>query len=308
MDNEDRPTNDLLLPGEQDIRKMWHQGRWFYSVVDVVAYLTHSDNARRYWSDLKRRVAGEGFAEAYARCVQLKMPSPDGKLRFTDAADRETLFRIIQSIPSTTETVEQFKLWLAQSGEQRLQTIEQTGIDIESERQKYRLKGYSEEWIEKRIQSIIVRNELTQEWDERGARKKDYGILTDTIAKGTFGIGTQSHKKLKNLKKENLRDHMTPMELVLTMLGEVTTTELHRDRDSQGLPSLQGDARDGGAVAGRARQDIESQLGMSVVNPQNYLDKTRNAKQKQGRVAPQQPSLLDAPATIDADEKPDDTL
>jgi hypothetical protein len=308
MKNEDQSTNDLLLPEEHDIRKMWHQGRWFYSVVDVVAYLTHSDNARRYWSDLKRRVAGEGFAEAYARCVQLKMPSPDGKLRFTDAADRETLFRIIQSIPSTTEAVEQFKLWLAQSGEQRLQTIEQTGIDIESERQKYRLKGYSEEWIEKRIQSIIVRNELTQEWDERGAGKKDYGILTDTIAKGTFGVGTQGHKKLKNLKKENLRDHMTPMELVLTMLGEVTTTELHRDRDSQGLPSLQGDAHDGGAVAGRARQDIESQLGMSVVSPQNYLDNTGNVKRKQGRVAPQQPSLLDAPATIDADKKSDDTL
>jgi len=302
MAAEDQYRDALMLPGANDIRKVWHQDQWFYSVVDVVAYLTHSDNARRYWSDLKRRVSGEGFAEVYARCVQLKMPSSDGKLRFTDAADRETLFRIMQSIPSTTETVEQFKLWLAQSGEQRLQTIEHTQIDIESERQKYRLKGYSEEWIEKRIQSILVRNELTQEWDDRGASKKDYGVLTDTITKGTFGIGTQGHKKLKSLKKENLRDHMTPMELVLTMLGEVTTTELHRDRDSQGLPSLQGDARDGGAVAGRARHDIENQLGMSVVSPQNYLEHAKSSKQKQRRVEHQQPSLLDAPTIIDADD------
>jgi hypothetical protein len=215
------------------------------------------------------------------------MPAPDGKQRITDAADRETIFRIVQSVPSPR--AEPLKLWLAEAGEQRLQTLERTQVDIEAERRKYRLKGYPEEWIEKRIQSILVRNELTQEWDERGAEKKDYGLLTDTIARGTFEVSTQEHKQLKELKKENLRDHMTPMELVLTMLGEETTTELHRERDSQGTPELRRDAKDGGDVAGRARKDIEQQLGAPVVSPENYLDNTRQ-KQRALKNQPSQPA------------------
>ena len=217
----------------------------------------------------------------YDKIVRLKMLAPDGKMRATDAGDRETVLRILQSISSPK--AEPFKLFLAESGEQRLETMERTGIDIEAERRKYRLKGcYSEDWIEKRIQSILVRNELTQEWDERGVQKKDYGVLTNIIAKETFDIEPQEHKELKGLQKENLRDHMNPMELVLTMLGEVTTTELHRERDSQGIPKLRCDAKDGGAVAGRAREDIEQQLGTSVVSSSNYLLSPKEPEALQG--------------------------
>ncbi len=286
MADDETQDTSLILPGADKIRKVWHQEQWFYSVVDIIAFLTESENPGRYWSDLKRRVSSEGFEEVYAQCVRLKMPAPDGKQRLTDAADRETIFRIVQSVPSPK--AEPLKLWLAEAGEQRLQTLERTQVDIEAERRKYRLKGYPEEWIEKRIQSILARNELTQEWDERGAEKKDYGLLTDTIARGTFGISTQEHKQVKALKKENLRDHMTPMELVLTMLGEVTTTELHRERDSLGTPELRRDAKDGGDVAGRARKDIEQQLGAPVVSPDNYLDNTRQ-KQHTLKNQPAQP-------------------
>jgi DNA-damage-inducible protein D len=178
----------MVLPGADKIRKVWHQEQWFYSVVDIIAFLTESKNPQRYWSDLKRRVSSEGFEQLYEKCVRLKMPSSDGKAYLTDAADRETIFRIVQSVPSPR--AEPLKCWLAEAGEQRLQTLERTQVDIEAERRKYRLKGYSEEWIEKRIQSILVRNELTQEWDERSAEKKDYGLLTDTIARGTFEVNT----------------------------------------------------------------------------------------------------------------------
>lgn len=272
----------MSLPGAPNIRKEWHKDEWYYSVVDIIAYLTESDNPRRYWSDLKRRVSSEGFSQVYANCVQLKMPAADGKSYLTDTANRETILRIVQSIPSSTQRVEDFKLWLAQSGEQRLQTIERTQIDIEAERRKYRQLGRSEDWIEKRIQSILARNELTEEWDERGAKQKDYAPLTNDIARGTFDLDVAAHKAEKSLKPaHNLRDHMTPMELVLTMLGEVTTTELHRERDSQGVPQLRRDAKDGGAVAGRARKDIEQQLGAPVVSKENYLQKPKQAEATQ---------------------------
>ena len=262
----------ISFPGAPNIRKEWQNGEWYYSVVDIVAYLTESDNPRRYWSDVKRRVASEGFAQVYANCVRLKLTAPDGKSYLTDTANRETVLRIVQSIPSTKQRGEDMKLWLAESGEQRLETIERTQIDIEAERRKYRLQDRSEDWIEKRIQSILARNELTQEWDDRGAEKKDYGPLTNEIARGAFDLDVAGHKSVKSLKPaHSLRDHMTPMEPVLTMLGEVTTTELHRERDSQGVPQLHRDAKDGGAVAGRARKDIEQQLGTRVVSPENYL-------------------------------------
>lgn len=209
-DEEMQDYRVILSEETKSIRKVWYDERWFYSIIDIIAYLTESQNPNRYWSDVKRKLVSEGYDQVYEKIVRLKMPAPDGKQRLTDVADRETIFRIVQSVPSPK--AEPLKLWLAESGEQRLQTIEQTQVDIEAERRKYRLKGYSEEWIEKRIQSIMARNELTQEWDERGAEKKDYGPLTDTIAKGTFGLGTQAHKQHKGLKKENLRDHMTPME------------------------------------------------------------------------------------------------
>lgn len=284
---------DPVLPGGENIRWMIHQGEKFYSLVDIIAFLTENEgqkrykNPQRYWSDLKRRALSEDYAQVYAKIVRLKLPSSDGKAYLTDTANRETVLRIVQSVPSSTQKAEDIKLWLAESGEQRLQTFEQTQIDIEAERHKYRLEGRSEEWIEKRIQSILVRNELTQEWDERGARKEEYGLLTNTIAKGTFDLTPQQHKEVKGLRKENLRDHMTPMELVLTMLGEVTTTELHRDRESEGLPELQRDAKDGGAVAGRARQDIEKQLGTPVVSSQNFLQEPKKKRGKKQHLVPE---------------------
>lgn len=259
------------------IRQVWHEDRWFFSVIDVVGILSESKNPRRYWSDLKRKLETEGYGQLYENIVQLKMKSPtDRKMYETDAADTVTLLRIIQSVPSPK--AEPFKRWLAEVGNQRLQDINNPEVAIERMREDYRQLGRSEEWIEKRIQSILVRNDLTQEWDLRGARKQHYALLTNDIAKATFGVEVQEHKALKSLKRENLRDHMTPMELVLTMLGEVTTTELHRERDSQGVTNLRRDAHDGGAVAGRAREDIEHQLGTPVVSPENYLS---DAKRKQ---------------------------
>jgi DNA-damage-inducible protein D len=291
--NQQQETGVMRFENRFPVRYRWLQGKMYFSLIDVVAALAETDNPNRYWSDLKRKLITEGYEQVYEKIVRLKMLAPDGKMRLTDAVDRETIFRIVQSIPSAK--AEPFKLFLAESAEQRLQTLEQTQVDIEGERRKYRLEGRSEEWIEKRIQSILVRNELTQEWDERGARKEDYGVLTNTIAKGTFDLTPQQHKEVKGLKKDNLRDHMTPMELVLTMLGEVTTTELHRDRESEGLPKLQRDAQDGGAVAGRARQDIEKQLGMPVVSSQNFLQEPKKGRRKRQHLAPegQNPLFLD---------------
>lgn len=271
MAEETPKTTSIALFEHRTVRRVWHNNTWYFSAIDVIAAITQNGNNRRYWSDLKRKLVAEGYVQVYEKIVQLKMEAPDGKLRLTDAADTETLLRIIQSIPSPK--AEPFKDWLAQVGTERLQEIENPEMAVERWRNDYRRLGYPEDWIEKRIQSIMVRNELTQEWDLRGAEKRHYGLLTNEIAKATFGMTPKEHQAFKGLQKENLRDHMTPMELVLTMLGEVTTTELHRDRDSQGVPQLQRDAHDGGAVAGRAREDIESQLGTPVVSPTNYLPK-----------------------------------
>lgn len=281
-------TGTVMFEDQFPVRYRWYQGKMYYSLIDVVAALTGTDNPNRYWSDLKRKLIAEGYDQIYEKIVRLKMRAPDNKLRLTDAVDRETVFRIVQSL--STVKAEPFKLFLAQAGDQVIQEFDDPEISIEKAREAFRLKGMPEEWIEKRIQSILVRNELTQEWDERGAQKQDYGILTDTIAKGTFHLTTQEHKQRKGLKRENLRDHMTNMELVLTMLGEVTTTELHRDRESQGVPELQRDAKDGGAVAGRARQDIERQLGTPVVSNQNYLAPPKRSLQKKRKELP--PSLF----------------
>lgn len=280
MPDEKKPETTIALFESNTIRQAWHNDRWFFSVIDVIAALTESRNARRYWSDLKRKLEDEGYTQLYENIVQLKMKSPsDGKMYETDAADTTTLLRVIQSVPSPK--AEPFKRWLAEVGNQRLEEINNPEAALERMRNDYRKLGRSEEWIEKRIQSILVRNELTQEWDIRGAQKRHYALLTSEIAQATFGMSIQDHKDLKSLKtRHNLRDHMTPMELVLTMLGEVTTTELHRDRDSQGIPELQRDAKDGGAVAGRARKDIESQTNTPVVSPQSYLED----KDKQKRI------------------------
>lgn len=209
----------------------------------------------------------------YAHSVQLKMLAPDGKQRVTDAADTETLLRIVQSVRSPK--AEPFKRWLAEVGTQRIEEIENPELAMERMRQTLEAKGYPKDWIEMRMRSIAVRNELTQEWEERGAKEGlEYAILTNEIANATFGMSIQEHKNIKGLKRENIRDHMTNLELILTSLGEATSAKLHQDRDTQGFSDLQQDAREAGEVAGSTRRDIEQRTGTPVVSPTNYLHLT----------------------------------
>ncbi len=266
MPKEPKQATSIAIFQEKTVRRVWYQDRWYFSIIDVVAILTDSPNPRRYWSDLKRDLETEGFAEVYAQSVQLKMEAPDGKMRVTDAADTTTLLRIIQSVRSPK--AEPFKRWLAEVGAQRIEEIENPELAMERMRLLYEQKGYPKDWIEKRMRGIAVRNELTDEWEQRGAQAGlEYAILTNEIAQATFGMSIQAHKDHKGLKRENIRDHMTDLELILTMLGEATATRLHQDRDTQGFDNLQGDAKEAGEVAGNTRRDIEHRTGTPVVSP-----------------------------------------
>lgn len=263
----------------REIRKAIHNGEWWFSVIDVIEVLTGTDRPRKYWSDLKKKLLQEGCDELSEKIGQLKMLAPDGKLRLTDCANTETMFRIIQSIPSPK--AEPFKRWLAKVGHERILEIENPELAQERMKQLYEQKGYPKEWIDKRLRGIAVRQDLTDEWQQRGARNsREYAILTNEIMQGAFDLKVDDYKAVKGLERENLRDHMTDMELILTMLAEATTTKLHRDRDSQGFEPLKKDAQDGGAVAGRTRRDIEKQSGVAVVSSSNYkaLSTTKQAK------------------------------
>ncbi|MDD2500857.1 MAG: Bro-N domain-containing protein [Geobacter sp.] len=263
----------------REIRKTIHNGEWWFSVIDVIEVLTGTDRPRKYWSDLKKKLLQEGCDELSEKIGQLKMLAPDGKLRLTDCANTETMFRIIQSIPSPK--AEPFKRWLAKVGHERILEIENPELAQERMKQLYEQKGYPKEWIDKRLRGIAVRQDLTDEWQQRGARNsREYAILTNEIMQGAFDLKVDDYKAVKGLERENLRDHMTDMELILTMLAEATTTKLHRDRDSQGFEPLKKDAQDGGAVAGRTRRDIEKQSGVAVVSSSNYkaLSTTKQAK------------------------------
>jgi DNA-damage-inducible protein D len=264
-------SKSLALFGQQTIRRVWHKDEWYYSIVDVIAVLTDSSNPRNYWNMLKARAKSEGFDEAMADIVPLKLKSADNRFRLTETANRTTLLRIIQSIPSPR--AEPFRLWLAQVGEERLEEIENPEAAIERVRELYRARGHDESWIEARIRNDLARNELTDEWCDRGAKEGvEYAILTNEISEGTFNLTVQAYKQYKLLPKStNLRDHMTTMELVLCSLGEATATLYHRNRDSQGFPQLKRDAHDAGVTAGKARQVIEADLGESVVSQSNHL-------------------------------------
>src|SRR5947209_17085043 len=211
MTKEPKQPTGIALFQEKSVRRVWYQNRWYFSIIDVIAILTDSPNPRRYWSDLKRDLEVEGYDEVYAQSVQLKMEAPDGKMRVTDAADTTTLLRIIQSIRSPK--AEPFKRWLAEVGSQRLEEIENPEVAMERMRALYEAKGYPQDWIEKRMRGIAVRNELTEEWEERGAKEGvEYAILTNEVAQATFGMSIQDHKEYKSLKRENIRDHMTDLE------------------------------------------------------------------------------------------------
>lgn len=252
------------------IRRAWHDGRWFFSVIDVVGVLTDAPKPRQYWYDMKRYVHDEGFRELSEKIRQLKMPSSDGKNYRTDAADTETLLRLVQSIPSPK--AEPFKRWLAKAGAERLREEAQPSLAVERLRGLYRKKGYADQWIERRLEKIGVRTVVTTEWSMRGAREdRDFAVLTDTLSTGTFDITTSEHKAIKGLTaRQNLQDSMTVMELALSSLAEATAATLHQERDSKGLPALRRDASEAGEVGGAARRDVEARTSKQVVSTINY--------------------------------------
>lgn len=267
----------IVLFRKNEVRKLLFQNEWWFSVVDVIGVLTDSTIARRYWSDLKIKLKQEGYSELYEKIVQLKLMSSDGKKYETDCANTETVFRIIQSISSPK--AEPFKRWLAKVGYERVQEIENPEMATKRTRMLYKLKGYSEDWIEKRMRGIVIREELTDEWQKRGAREdKDYEILTAEISLATFGVTPRQYKKLKGLKRENLRDHMDDFELIFNMLGERATTEIHRTENSTGVQKLKSDAKAGGDIAGGARKQLEKRLKRSIVNKENFLKEPENRK------------------------------
>lgn len=255
----------------KNIRRTLRNNEWWFSVVDIIDVLTESNEPKRYWTDMKRRLdKKEGFSEVYANCVRLKLQATDGKYRETDCANTETIFRIIQSIPS--QKAEPFKRWLAKVGYERVQEIEDPELATKRTRAIYKAKGYSDAWIEKRMRGIAIREELTEEWQQRGVKeKKEYSILTAEISKATFGMTPSEYKKHKALKRENLRDHMTDLELIFSMLGEASTTEIARNKDAQGFNENKHAAKTGGKVAGDARKQLEIESGKGVVTKENYL-------------------------------------
>lgn len=272
MNTELEENKELVLFENKKIRRVEYNGEWYYSIVDVIEILTESMDPNAYWRKLKQRLSEEGN-EFVTVCHELKLPSKkDGKKYKTDCASREAIFRIIQSVPSPN--AEPFKLWFARLAEERIQEVIDPSLAIERARQTYLKKGYADEWINARIKGIPARTELTDEWKNRGVTEsKEFAILTNEISKGTFGLTTNQHKNIKKLTKaQNLRDNMSPMELALTTLAEVTTTELHRTNNSQGLFALKVDAYDGGEIASITRKNIEKKLGKSVVTAQNAID------------------------------------
>lgn len=263
----------------KNIRRVWFNDEWWFSVVDIVGVLTESVDAKDYWYRLKQREAESSGIELSTFCRQLKLEASDGKKYETDCADTEGIFRIIQSIPSPK--AEPFKRWLAKVGYERVQEIENPELATKRTRMLYKLKGYPDDWIEKRMRGITIREELTDEWGKRGAAEgRDYEILTAEISKATFGVTPQEYKKLKGLKRENLRDHMDDFELIFTMLGERSTTEIHRTEDSHGVPKLTSDAQAGGEIAGGARKQLEKRLGKSIVSGNRFVGGRKKGKRK----------------------------
>lgn len=260
----------IIVFGSSQIRRAWVDDQWFFSVVDIIAALTDSDAPSKYWTAMKRREEETSGFQLSTVCRQLKLISSDGKSYKTEAVNTESAFRVIQSVPSPR--AEPFKQWLAKVGYQRVQEIENPELAQQRMRELYKEKGYPDDWIEKRVRGIAVRDELTGEWQKRGiADQKDFAILTAEISKAAFGLTPTEYKNLKGLRRENLRDHMTDLELIFTMLGEAATTEIARNKDAQGLVKNKRAAREGGSVAGNARRQLEAKSGRKVVTTANYL-------------------------------------
>jgi len=256
----------IRLFEQKQVRSVWNEDaeKWYFSVVDVIEVLTESDRPRKYWNDLKTKLKKEG-SELSEKIGQLKMKSADGKFYITDVADTEQLFRLIQTIPSPK--AEPFKLWIAKVAKERIDEIEDPEIGLDRLMETYLKKGYSKEWINQRLKSIEVRKELTDEWDKRGIRKgQEYAILTDEITKAWSEFDVKQYKKYKNLKKENLRDNMTNLELVLNMLAEATTTEISKEKKPKDFEENKIIARQGGTIAGNTRKEIEEKTGKKIIS------------------------------------------
>ena len=259
------------------VRKAIHNHEWWFSITDVIEALTETERPRKYWNDLKTKLIKEGYAEVSEKIGQLKLKASDGKDYLTDCANTETLFRIIQSIPSPK--AEPFKRWLARVGYERVQEIEDPELAMKRMRAIYKAKGYSDDWVEKRVRGIAVREELTDEWNKRGIKnQQEYAILTAEISKAAFGMTPSEYKKLKGLDRQNLRDHMTDLELIFSMLGEASTAKITRGRNSQGFVENKGSAVDGGSIAGNARKELEEKSGEKVISRKNYLQAPQNKK------------------------------
>ena len=268
-------TRIAVFKGE-GIRKTIHKGEWWFSVVDVCGILTKSADAGAYWRKLKERLKDEG-SEVVTFCHGLKLKASDGKLRETDCANTEGVFRIIQSIPSPN--VEPFKRWLAKVGYERIQEIEDPELATKRTRALYKAKGYSDAWIEKRIRGIAIREELTNQWQKRGIQQsREYEILTAEISSATFGMTPSVYKKYKKLKRENLRDHMNDLELIFSMLGEASTKEIAVNKDARGFVENKQAAYEGGTVAGNARKELEKKSGKRVSTRENYLTGPQDKK------------------------------
>lgn len=286
----------IVVFESQKIRRDWYQEEWWFSVVDVVAILTEQSTplkARKYWNKLAQRLREEG-SEVVTNCHQLKLKAPDGKMRKTDCANTEGIFRIIQSIPSPK--AEPFKRWLAAVGYERVQEIENPELAQERMKNLYEQKGYPKNWIDKRLRGMAIRQNLTDEWQARGVKEqKDYAILTAEISRATFGMTPgeyKKHKKIPAKSKANLRDNMTDLELIFTMLGEKVTTEISRQEKPETFSGNKQVARRGGKVAGNARKDTEKELGRSVISKENYLSEQLPAPPA-GRAGNEQDKLED---------------
>lgn len=278
---------DLICAGEsqivlfkgKEIRQIFYNDEWFFSIVDVIEAITESESPSRYWTELRNTLKNEGSDELFGKIEKLKLLSKDGKMRSAEVVNTEALFRIVQSIPSSK--AEPFKKWLAKVAYERIQEFQNPEIAIKRAILTYKVKGYSDDWINARIQTIVSRKELTTEWSQRGIIKGlEFALLTDFISLCTFELKTKEHKEVKGLKSQNLRDHMTPLELALTMLGETTTAEFARTSNAQGFNENKEAAISGGGIAGEARKNIEKKLGKKVVTGNNFIKLSSKAKNK----------------------------
>ncbi|MEK6893395.1 MAG: Bro-N domain-containing protein [Nanoarchaeota archaeon] len=287
MPEEEKEITHIAIFNGKSIRRKFVNDKWFFSVVDIVGVLTDSEDPRKYWNKLSQRLREEG-SEVVTFCHQLKLKAGDGKEYETDCADTEGIFRIIQSIPS--KKAEPFKRWLAKVGYERVQEIENPELAQERMKKLYELKGYSKEWIEKRLRGITIRQTLTEEWKNRGIEQEtDFAILTAEISKATFGMTPAEYKRLKKLKNENLRDHMNDIELIFNMLGEASTAEIEKAQDPNTFEEHLEISNKGGNVAKIARIKLEQETGKSVVTDENYLDEPEKLKKRRKKLLENSP-------------------